>query len=967
MVLKKIPLTIFFLLVVSVSLSYAQTQNLTEHLRSLIFEFHVNQQVASGAYLDSLITNEIDSLSEEQLAMAKYLNYVSHRSRGERVSYDFQEVYALLNYVQDDLVRGLIISEEAANKFTRFEWVGLMDLYQKAFAFLDGNLPEGHIEFGKLYGNMGNLMAATSNYGEALYYHAKSKEIFQKLYGEAHRFIMMYYNNVAIIYNRMGDFDRALRNYEIASDMALLVFPDNHPAQTQAMLNYATFFLTTGSPEKGITLVDSVRKMRQSFLPENHPAMERVYYRLSDGYRQIGEFEKAEEYLRKSIAINQGNPALMQQLLQNYLSLGRMFVENGRFEEGEYYLKEALKISEGSAAGTLLYNAAILQWIARSKYDQKKYKEALEYGFLSLAATHIDFDGTVGEFPSLDGFFNNIVAIDTYRIIGQSYKALGLNNNEVAYLHDAAKAFQYGHEFMWMVRMSQSSEASSVLLSQFTKRMNGLAINLYYELYQATNNPKWINEAFQILQQNKAATLQRSMSFVQNPALFGVTDEMRNREQQIRTELAQAEVRLRQARFANAPDQEVKQLVELVAAKNLEFDAYVDYVRANYPEYLEHRFRPILYSLEDLQAFLTNNEVYLEFGSYEVLSAIFTLAVSKDQVLFRRSNIDQSLDSNVHEFRSLLTSRSVVRGSQRERFVEMSHSLYRLLLEPVSEVMNGKNHVIIIPDDALHLMPFEALITSQDPGLRIQDQPFIIRDHSFRYHYNSSLFLQKERQRLAMNQQLQLKAMAPVFDFMPTFSTSTSSDNLRTTASALPYSKIEVNNVGRMFQDRGHKAALQIGTEAQKPDVQSLTGFDILHFATHGIFDADQPSFSGLLFADASKTGAEMLYANEIYTMNIPASLVVLSGCDSGFGNVRTGEGVISLNRAFMYAGARQLLYSLWQIGDQQTERFMTIFYTHLLDGKTEYEALQLAKLAMLEQSVSSLPLYWSAFLLMGS
>ena len=109
-----------------------------------------------------------------------------------------------------------------------------------------------------------------------------------------------------------------------------------------------------------------------------------------------------------------------------------------------------------------------------------------------------------------------------------------------------------------------------------------------------------------------------------------------------------------------------------------------------------------------------------------------------------------------------------------------------------------------------------------------------------------------------------------------------------------------------------------------------------------------------------------MLYTPEIYHLNLDADLVVISSCESGYGDVIAGEGIRAYSRGFLQAGANNLTYSLWKVSDTHTRDLMIRFYEELLGGQDYAEALRQAKLAMLEDEVSAIPAHWAAFVFVG-
>jgi CHAT domain-containing protein len=163
-----------------------------------------------------------------------------------------------------------------------------------------------------------------------------------------------------------------------------------------------------------------------------------------------------------------------------------------------------------------------------------------------------------------------------------------------------------------------------------------------------------------------------------------------------------------------------------------------------------------------------------------------------------------------------------------------------------------------------------------------------------------------------------------------------------------------------------------LGKDATEGRARSIgSNVRYLHFATHGVLDRRFPLDSGLVLSAPAKPadGLEngILQAWEIFErVRIDADLVALSACDTGLGREMGGEGLISLARAFQYAGARTVAASLWEIGDRSTTELMVRFYEGLKRGRPKDEALQAAEVALLRVPSSRHPYYWAAFQLNG-
>jgi CHAT domain-containing protein len=150
----------------------------------------------------------------------------------------------------------------------------------------------------------------------------------------------------------------------------------------------------------------------------------------------------------------------------------------------------------------------------------------------------------------------------------------------------------------------------------------------------------------------------------------------------------------------------------------------------------------------------------------------------------------------------------------------------------------------------------------------------------------------------------------------------------------------------------------------------ALGDYRILHFATHGVLDSARPEFSGLLLSLVDEHGAAQdgfLSLEDIYSLNLPVDLVVLSACQTALGKEVDGEGLVGLTRGFMYAGATRVVASLWNVDDLATSQLMANFYRIMLEEKiSPAAALRKAQLQILKKRQWRSPYYWAAFQVYG-
>lgn len=199
----------------------------------------------------------------------------------------------------------------------------------------------------------------------------------------------------------------------------------------------------------------------------------------------------------------------------------------------------------------------------------------------------------------------------------------------------------------------------------------------------------------------------------------------------------------------------------------------------------------------------------------------------------------------------------------------------------------------------------------------------------------------------------------------------------RTGIATLPGTAEEVASLYKIFSDKGKKATIftyELATESIAKN--SMYDYKYVHFATHGFVNQEEPEFSGIMLVpDNSKGEDGLLFSGEIYNIALNSELVTMSACETGLGKISSGEGIIGLTRALIYAGTKNVNASLWKVSDASTMQLMTDFYREIvktpeptaIDASNDYAApLRATKLKMIKDGSYSDPYYWSPFVLLG-
>jgi CHAT domain-containing protein len=340
----------------------------------------------------------------------------------------------------------------------------------------------------------------------------------------------------------------------------------------------------------------------------------------------------------------------------------------------------------------------------------------------------------------------------------------------------------------------------------------------------------------------------------------------------------------------------------------------------------------------------------------------------------------EPIDKALKTLRTDLGDKSLTPISQLKT---SARALDQKLMQPIRQRLGNTRNLLISPDSALHLLPFEALVDEQDRYLlETYNITYLSSGHDLlRFqnpkpnNYLSSGHDLLRFQNPKPNNNPPLILADPYFDKPGKIAVSPATRSIKLVErdwSPLDKTADEAKAIGTLFGIRPF-----LGSNATETIVKQTTSPSILHIATHGFFQPTTDSTtnpllnSGLVFAGfrIGKSGNDdgILTALEVSNLNLSGTkLVTLSACDTGLGTVTTGEGIYGLRRALSVAGAESQTISLWKVADETTKDLMINYYTRLKQGEGRSEALHNAQRDMLKSKDYSHPYYWAAFIPSG-
>lgn len=411
-------------------------------------------------------------------------------------------------------------------------------------------------------------------------------------------------------------------------------------------------------------------------------------------------------------------------------------------------------------------------------------------------------------------------------------------------------------------------------------------------------------------------------------------------------------------------DQLHTQLRELASER----ERLIESVRKASPRYASLKY-PQPLGVDETRKMLDSGTILMSFAVCQDRTVLFVVqptGVEPGLSVFSLGIGEKVLRSQVQQFRKLILERRTAKDSLlTTRGIE----LYDELLRPAESLLANADRLLIIPDGALHLLPFQAL-------MRTADQ-YLVEWKPLNTAVSATVFAELKKTRHEESKPIELVAFGDPH-YPPLFnghSEAMAEPQIRSSVERglnlgrLPFSRVEVENVSALYPDRSRK---YLGEQATEERAKAI-GKDVryVHFAVHGILDERFPLDSALVLSIPEKQAPGkdngLLQAWEIFEqIHLDADLVTLSACNSGLGEELSGEGLVGLTRAFQYAGAHSIVASFWSVDDLRTMELMTELYKNLQANKTKEKALQLAQQKLLHSRSAAAPYYWAGFTLIG-
>ena len=455
--------------------------------------------------------------------------------------------------------------------------------------------------------------------------------------------------------------------------------------------------------------------------------------------------------------------------------------------------------------------------------------------------------------------------------------------------------------------------------------------------------------AFQVTELARARDFLETLAESKVDLRQGLSESQREREKALASRISDAERIVRRQSTSEAARKLAS--ADLNAAEE-EMERFRLEIRRSNPRLAAIQY-PKPLGLEEIQRSLKPGTVLLEYSvaDYAVGDAhAYVWAVTRDRWTTAMLPARKEIDALISAYRKSLgapVSSLALRQAESET-ARLSAQLYDVLVKPVEGYLAGSQSLVIIPDGTLYYVPFETLASSGK---------YLLERFPVSYAASATTF------EIADPPAPQPKELLAFGD--PAYTRTQISAERGFDLGALPYTREEVNGIAALFP--ADTRSIYLGANAREKAVTSeaLDQYRYLHFATHGLLDEAHPDRSGLALTPG-KDDDGVLRVDAITNMRLRADVVTLSACNTGLGQLVSGEGMLGLVRAFLYAGAASVNVSLWNVNDAATAALMKEFYRNLSRSAPPAEALRDAKIALLHQDnpLWRHPHYWAPFVL---
>ena len=869
------------------------------------------------------------------------------------------------------------------------------------YAALEYDDPE---VFAVLYNERGRCYRALGNYTQALLYYNKALDIGLKIYGEKHLDIAKVYLNIGDIYQRIGDYTRALANLEHALKILGKIYDKQHPDMAICCRTIGTVYKSMGNFDAALEYLQKAAGIFRKLFGEKYIELAYCYSEIGFVYEVKEDYERALEYYRKSMdLIYEVYGYATVESANAYSNIARVYSIMGDYQNALNLDNAALEIYKrflGDEHLTTANQYMSLGWYYAAV--QKNAEKGIPYLRKSLAGL-----------KKSTGYAQ---VIRSLQLTLAGAELFGYNNN-AAFIRDV---IALATDTVERARLDLSSIRTDIL-------RKSLPVYYYGIDFEAKQNNA--AKAFEYSEALRSRGFLDQIGTDRALTLAGVTDAERKQAADFVARIATARHEIEVQNDLTLEVRDTKKLIQAekaLATAEKELLKLDTAIGKRIPAYTQLR-NPQPVTVNAARKWCGKDRAVLEYVMWnpKLLSGTdmtppnggtlslhsYCLIVTNKTVTAIPLDDGYDYAAAIARLRDGIIPKRI-KPAPETTFEDVRNERYTKLVEPVLPYIKGKKRLLIVPDGSLAFLPFDVLRKSENTKM-VCDEYAVAFSPSVSVSMIAETSRTQESKMLAFggawyDTELSAEEHRRTFDTQDTIrgkkrglqpiSVELHAENAVQEAAMrqdmqdngpshyfrqknlhwkdLPGTILELNTL--KTKTIGTKKYTQyIQEDASEQIVKrlseqnSLAQYPILHFACHGYFDKNFADMSSILFSEVSGklTGISSedgyLTIPEVSVLNLGADMVCLSACETGLGEVKSGDGMVGLSRAFMVAGARHVGVTLWSVDDMATATFMANMYKKIeKKGMTYEQAYRQTKAELQKSEDYSHPYYWAAFTL---
>ncbi|WP_425392354.1 CHAT domain-containing protein [Ekhidna sp.] len=748
---------------------------------------------------------------------------------------------------------------------------------------------------------------------------------------------------LGLVYKNIENNELAIQYHEQAFVMRRKLFGAQSIEVANTYNNLGRVYLTS-DPLQALIYFNRAKGIYEEKLGNSSRRALRANLNIAFANMEQEEYDEALDQLNQVKLIydatyegENSNKAYIQSII------GRVYLKKEVFEKALLNLKEALQ-TYISLYGEKHPEVANTYFLIGEVYLKKtEFKTAVEFYQRAVFANLPDQTFTdIYDLPKLNNYFNADILLRTLQAKAIGLEALHFEKSlNVRDIVSAIETYQTCDDLITIIRRNRLNEQDKLRLGQIAKDVyeNGIQLSLVLS-EQSFNRKKHLQTAFDFCERSKSAVLLEAIAESKAKKFAGIPDDQIQLEDSLRDEISYLEQQL--ALQENIGNQEMKDL--LFTYQNAYRD-FINKLESSYPEYYKLKYNQSIATVASVQNQLSDQAAMLSYfiGKDDIYLFIITKKSIKAESIPKGEDFQKTTSG----------LRNGIKYNSKAAFLKSAKALHEQLIPDLSASIK---ELVILPDGILGTIPFEAFVNPENESENYESMGFLIKNYHISYDYSATLFIERIADEEQINPEILL--IAPV-----------SFEDNEVRMSTLPGSEKEIDEIRYLFMGSNCETKVCIGTEASEYNFkkEDLGKYRYLHFATHGLVNESEPALSRIFLRPGDEEDGS-LYTGEIYNLSINADLVTLSACETGLGKVAKGEGIVGLSRALQYAGANNIIVSLWQVADASTAQMMIEFYKYNLNNEHHgyNAALRAAKLSLLNSDQYSRPYFWAPFILVG-